>query len=299
MSAVKENNPVDVTAESQPTISSPINRTNKVPEILSRLCKLSPEQVQSVMERARKRKEAFGKAAIALGFAKGKDVKAAVAIQFGAHFDTADQLKVPSALITVNQPYSTAAEEFRNLRTRLLTNDNGDAARLLSVVGAAEGTGSSLVAANLAVAFSQLGRKTLLIDGRLRKPRQLVLFETTSDYGLEDVVLNEEKLKDCLAPTGIRDLSLLGAPSRLADPQLVFNHRNFATLIADTCEQFDTVIVDTTTGHDVVDGRYVWALTRSVLLCARRNRSRVNELRDLVSEIKDCGAHLSGSVLIG
>ncbi len=276
-----------------------IARRNRLPEILSRLKSLSAPQIEKIYARAIQHKEPFGKAAIHLGLATAKDVKAALAIQFGYHFDKSENVKVPPALVTVAQPFSDMAEGFRLLRTELLTNENGDGARLISIAGAAPGTGSSLVAANLAIAFAQLGRRTLLIDARLRNPQQANLFATKAQYGLEDLVDGSAKLADALTPCCIRNLSLLASPAKSHDPQAILSSQGFAHFIGEASHQFDSVVIDTTTGTKVADGRYVWALTKSVLLVARKNNSRVDDLRKLSRHIQSCGANAVGTVMMG
>jgi protein-tyrosine kinase len=274
-------------------------RRNRLPEILSRLNTLSAPQIEKIYARALQHQEPFGKAAINLGLATTKDVKAALAIQFGYHFDKSENVKVPPALVAVAQPFSHMAEGFRLLRTELLTSENGDGARLISIAGAGPGTGSSLVAANLAVSFAQLGRRTLLIDARLRNPQQARLFATKAKYGLEDLIEGTSELADALAPCCIRNLSLLAAPARSHDPQAILSSEGFAHFIGEASHQFDSIVIDTTTGTKVADGRYVWALTKSVLLVARKNNSRVEELRTLTRHIQACGANAAGTVMMG
>ncbi len=283
----------------QSSASSVMARRNRLPEILSRLKSLSPAQIEKIYARAIRHQEPFGKAAIHLGLATTKDVKAALAIQFGYHFDKSENVKVPPALIAVAQPFSDMAEAFRLLRTELLTTNNGDGARLVSIAGAGPGTGSSLVAANLAISFAQLGRRTLLVDARLRNPQQAKLFATSAQYGLEDLIDGTAELADALAPCCIRNLSLLAAPTKSHDPQAVLSSQAFAHFIGEASHQFDSVVIDTTTGTKVADGRYVWALTKSVLLVARKNNSRVDDLRKITRHIQACGAHAVGTVMMG
>ncbi len=294
--SLTEQEKADSMVQSNPPLAP---RSNQLSDILARLKEWSPEQIASIEERARKRNQPFGKAAVAMGLATRTEVNGAIAIQFGYHFDQPDKISVPRALISVAQPYSMLAEEFRRLRTQLLTSERSNGGRLTAIAGAGPGTGSSFVAANLAVAMAQLGRRTLLVDTRLRNPQLASLFESDAPYNIEDVVADRVSLGEALAPCCIRNLSLLVSNRRSHDPQACLSTASFAHFVADMADKYDSVIFDTTTGTSVADGRYVWALTKSVLVVARRNQTRVPELRALATHIDDCGAEIFGSVLMG
>jgi len=147
--------------------------------------------------------------------------------------------------------------------------------------------------------MAQLGRRTLLVDTRLRNPQMTSLFKAEAPFNIEDVIADRCRLSDALAPSCIRNLSLLASDRRSHDPQECLSSAAFAHFVGDVSEKYDSIIFDTTTGTTVADGRYVWALTKSVLVVAKRNQTRVPELRALTTQIHDCGADIFGSVLMG
>ena len=75
-----------------------------------------------------------------------------------------------STLISLTQPNSPQSESLRSLRSQLLLRWFSLGNKSLAIVGANLGEGCSYVSANLAIAFAQLGMRTLLIDGNLRDP---------------------------------------------------------------------------------------------------------------------------------
>src|SRR6185369_12392465 len=74
------------------------------------------------------------------------------------------------ALVTIAEPNGVQAEAIRALRTHLMAQHINEGCRAISVCAATSGVGSSFVAANLAVALSQIGLNTLLVDANLRRP---------------------------------------------------------------------------------------------------------------------------------
>ena len=97
---------------------------------------------------------------------------------------------VSSELVVARDPFHPRAEELRALRTQLLIRwaQAGVGRRVLVVASATPGEGRSYVAANLALAFAQLGERTLLIDADLRAPRQHRIFDAPDAAGLAAIL---------------------------------------------------------------------------------------------------------------
>jgi receptor protein-tyrosine kinase len=89
-------------------------------------------------------------------------------------------------LIMAHSPDDPRAEELRALRTELLLRraPEDDRADVIALVSPCSGEGRSLLAAELAISYAQLGRSTLLIDADLRCPQQHALFAVDDRLGL-------------------------------------------------------------------------------------------------------------------
>src|SRR5436190_5821478 len=97
------------------------------------------------------------------------------------------------ALLTINAPNDAAAEAIRALRTHVMAQHIQLGRRALAVCGTAAEAGCTFIAANLAVALSQIGVKTLLIDGDLRRPSlQRYITSPKSGPGLAPFLASDE-----------------------------------------------------------------------------------------------------------
>src|SRR5678815_5405131 len=97
---------------------------------------------------------------------------------------------VSKELVAAWDPFHPVVEELRTVRTQLLIRWFNPAAGRRTLVIASPGPreGRSFIAANLAVSFSQLGQKTLLIDADFRAPRQQSIFNVSDRFGLSSAL---------------------------------------------------------------------------------------------------------------
>src|SRR5690606_25049337 len=94
-----------------------------------------------------------------------------------------------------------------------------------------QGEGCSELAANLAVVFSQMGERTLLIDANLRFPDQHIIFNLKQPRGLSDILIGRNDLSVASKLDSLSGLSVLGAGTIPPNPQELLNRRGFAELL--------------------------------------------------------------------
>src|SRR6267142_5250231 len=158
----------------------------RIGSILAEEGKLGVEHIEQVMELQQANGLRFGEGALRLGLITEDDLRCAVAKQYDLPHLVPGSESISSELVVAYEPFHPRAEEMRALRTQLLMrwSKAGVRHRVLAIASPGPGEGRSYVAANLAVAFSQLGERTLLIDADLRAPRQHRIFDVTDRFGL-------------------------------------------------------------------------------------------------------------------
>jgi receptor protein-tyrosine kinase len=94
-------------------------------------------------------------------------------------------VKAGPSLILVHDPDNTYSEQIRALRTELLLlNGASRSGNMMVILSPCQGEGRTQLCAELAIAFSQLGQRTLLVDADLRRPRVHALFDSDNTSGL-------------------------------------------------------------------------------------------------------------------
>jgi len=112
----------------------------------------------------------------------------------------------PSALVTHSAPSSPASEAYRTLRTNLQFSNLSQKLRSIMLTSSGPREGKSTTSANLAVVTAQMGLRTLLIDGDLRRPTINKMFNLNREPGLSEIL--SHYYKKSLQRNGEEDLSI-------------------------------------------------------------------------------------------
>lgn len=167
----------------------------------------------------------------------------------------------------------------------------------LAVVSAGSGDGRSYIAANLAVVFSQLGERTLLIDADMRLPRQHKIFSLGRRAGLSDILVGRAGSEAIVNVDALPNLSVLTAGATPPNPQELLGRQSFSKLLLSLSTDFDVMIIDTPPVDRCADAYTVAVRTGAALVVARQDKSSVAQLSSFTHELREFGVNLIGSVL--
>jgi receptor protein-tyrosine kinase len=261
--------------------------------------KLTPREVERVLERQRKELVRFGEAAVRLGYISEDDVRYALAKQYDLpHFTPAS--KGPSReLVAAFAPFHPRSEELRALRTQLLIRwYNPEQGRKSLVIASAEpGEGRSYIAANLAIVFSQLGARTLLVDADLRKPRQHVIFGLPVAHGLSTLLAGRSDPKSTFPVPGMSRLSVLPAGPLPPNPQELLSRPSFASFIHELQSVYDMVIIDTPPVLPVADAIVLAAAGDGAVFVVRHGRTRRDQVAKATAALRRAEVDMLGLIL--
>ena len=202
-----------------------------------------------------------------------------------------------AALFALKQANSPQSEALRSLRSQLMLRWFNLGNKSLALVGANIGEGCSYLAANLAIAFAQLGLRTLLIDANLRDPSQHRLFNLKQEIGLSDILAGHAG-QLVINPLGtIENLSVLSAGSLLGNAQALLSRTTFIELMKQITPQYDVVLVDTAPATTTADAQAAAACCSGVLLVSRLNHTKLSHLTEMRDQIAITDAKIVGSVI--
>ncbi len=188
-------------------------------------------------------------------------------------------------------------EAIRTLRNSILLTDFDRRIRSLMITSSAPSEGKSTTAAHLAIAHAQQGRRTLLIDGDLRRPSIHRRFDVPSVVGLSNVLTAGLPWRSALAKSSefpSLDILPVGPPSRraadLVGPQL-------SVLLEDACTEYDLVILDTPPLLGFPEPLQMAVAVDGVLMVAVAGRTHRKALGSAIATLKRLRANVVGIVL--
>jgi chain length determinant protein tyrosine kinase EpsG len=260
---------------------------------------LAEKEIDRVLDVQRRDGVRFGEAAVRLGLVTEDEVRFALSRQYDfSHL--APSAKGPSReLVAAFAPFHPRTEELRALRTQLLIRwYNPEQGRnCLVVTSPNAGEGRSYLAANLAIVFSQLGARTLLMDADMRKPRQSEIFGLPEGHGLSTLLSGRKDHNATFPVGGISRLAVLPAGPMPPNPQELLSRPAFADLLGALKTQHDVVIIDTPPAAQYADAQGVTFRARDALVVTRKNHTAVSATSKVIQDLQGTGARVVGTVI--
>lgn len=293
----ENNDGSDIDAIKMNNTTSP--RKISIGHMLLDMGKITPVEAERILLLQKESGLRFGDAALKLGLITEEDIRLVLAQQFDYPYLLPGQGNYSPELVVAYQPFGSQVEVFRAVRSQLMLRWFTSGHKALAIVGYNQGDGVSLFAANLAVVFSQLGERTLLIDANLRSPKQHEIFSIRNKQGLSDVLADRANISEVIVRIdSFVDLSVLPAGTTPPNPLELLNRSAFDKLNDQLSSQFDVILYDTVTVASGADALAVAGRTDGALIVARKNDTRLNDINTMNEQLRSCGAEIVGSVLI-
>lgn len=202
------------------------------------------------------------------------------------------------ALVTVSDPNGPQAEAIRGMRTHIMAQHVNRGRRALAICAPSLDVGCTFVATNLAIALSQIGVKTLLIDGDLQRPgiNHLVRAPRTLGGLAYCLATPDANFSDNINADVLPDLSILYAGQPVANPQELLAGDRFKTLMDFCLRDYDVTIVDTPPGNTSSDVRRISTVVGYSLIVAGRDKTFVRDVKILADQLRADHARVVGTV---
>jgi succinoglycan biosynthesis transport protein ExoP len=185
-------------------------------------------------------------------------------------------------LMPHTHPRSAVAEAYRGFSASLLLSRAGGV-KTLAITSVLPGEGKTSTAVNLAVVLGQLGKRVLVVDGDLHKPRLHELFRVSNRVGLVSILAEGAAASDAVIKTTIPGVFVVPAGPNSPNPSGLLSSAGMANFLDYARTTFDFVIVDTPPVSPVADAILLGHQTDGVVLCVKGGetpREQVARVRD-------------------
>ena len=208
-------------------------------------------------------------------------------------------------LVVYDKPKSSLSENIRTIRTNLeFTAINGGLKTVL-ITSSISGEGKSFIASNLAVAFAQAGKKTLLIDCDIRKGRLHKIFDLDDNVlGLSNLLVDEELVNDIevnnkkyIIETKVNNLYLIPRGIIAPNPSELLGSARAVRLLKILKKKFDYIILDCGPTIGLPDALILARLADKVVIVSSLNYTPMDMLVNTKKSLENVKAKIAGVVV--
>lgn len=204
-------------------------------------------------------------------------------------------------LITHEDPKSPVSESYRALRTNITyAHSAGNKIKSIIVSSPQPGEGKSTTIANIAIAFAQLHKRTLLIDADLRKPVQHNVFKHSRAPGLSEYLVGEkDDYNDLIHSTKVDNLSIMTAGKLPPNPSELLGSNRMSEMINQLESEWDIILFDSPPIVAVTDSSMISSEIDALVLVVKAGQTERAAIDRALDTIKNVKAPLIGVILNG
>ncbi len=197
-------------------------------------------------------------------------------------------------LITLTNTRSPGTEAFRVLRTNLQFAAVDHALQKLMVTSPAPGDGKSTVASNLGIVMAQGGKRVILVDADLHRPRLHRHFQLVNNMGVTTALVDERaRVRQHLQAASVPNLHVMTSGPLPPNPAELLGSARMQALLTELQREADVVIVDSPPVTALADAAVLSTQMDGVLLVVRAGKTR----RELAQRALDALLQVHARVL--
>jgi capsular exopolysaccharide synthesis family protein len=190
-------------------------------------------------------------------------------------------------------------ESIDGVRTILMHDSTSKRRQVVLVASAATMEGRTTVASQLAASLARAGRRTLLVDGDLRRPALHSLFDVPLEDGLCEVLRAEVDVADVIRPTHAEGLWLLTAGYCDIDAIHALATEQMQPVFDKLRAEYDFVIIDGAPLLGMSDALIFGQYSDGAILSVRRDHSQMPKINHAAGLLRDVGIRIIGAVVNG
>ena len=203
-------------------------------------------------------------------------------------------------LITYEDPKSPVSESYRSLRTNISYAMADKRIKSLLISSPQPGEGKSTTTANLAIAFAQLRKRTLLIDADLRKPVMHNVFNQDRGPGLSEYLVGEvEDINAIIHPTKVENLFIVTAGGLPPNPSELLGSERMSALVDRLEQEWDMILFDSPPIVAVTDASMISGEIDAIAMVVKAGQTDRSAVDRALDTIRNVQAPLVGVILNG
>ncbi len=208
-------------------------------------------------------------------------------------------LSSKKALDPMHPVVAQLTESIDGVRTILMHDSSSKRRQVVLVTSAATNEGRTTVASQLAASLARAGRRTLLVDGDLRRPALQALFDAPLEDGLCEVLRAEVDVADVIRPTHAEGLWLLTAGYCDIDAIHALATEQMQPVFDKLRAEYDFIIIDGAPVLGMSDALIFGQYSDGAILSVRRDQSQMPKIHQAAELLRGVGIRIIGAVVNG
>ncbi len=198
--------------------------------------------------------------------------------------------------VVIETPNSPQAEAYRKLELNIRMASIDKPYQVMQISSASPEDGKTTTAINLASVYAERGKKVIILDFDLRRPKIHRAFHKINDLGLYDYIVNDKPIEDLIIKDEFKiDLLLTG--NMIDSPHVILQSRKVAELIKYARDNYDYVIVDSPPVLTVTDALLISNLVDGVVYVVSSKKTKKTQAKLGLKQFKENNANMIGAVL--
>ena len=190
-------------------------------------------------------------------------------------------------------------ESYKAARSNIMFSLSADDDKLFAVTSYSKGEGKSTVSANLAISFSKMEKRVLLIDCDLRRPNIHNVFKVENTAGLSNIIGKMVDYEDVIHRNVLPNLDILPSGTIPPNPSELLCSARFTELVKKLHEDYDYIIFDTPPIGVVADALLLKDLVAGFVVVLRERSTTHGDVQNILDSMKLADAKILGFVKVG
>lgn len=190
-------------------------------------------------------------------------------------------------------------ESYKAARTNIMFSLSADDDRIFAVTSYSKGEGKSTVSSNLAISFSKMEKRVLLVDADLRRPNVHNIFKIANEAGLSNIIGKMGDFDEAVHKSVLPNLDILTSGTIPPNPSELLCSQRFIELIHRLNEEYDYVILDTPPVGVVSDALLLKDLVAGFVVVLRERSTTHGDIQNLLDSASLADCKLLGFIKVG
>lgn len=201
-------------------------------------------------------------------------------------------------LITDKSIPFNITESYKTMRTNLIFSLSTSDKKIITVSSSLPGDGKSTIAANLAIALSQLdGNKVLIIDADMRKPVMHRLFNVKNNVGIAEYLGKMNQKSECIQKSSVPNLYIIPSGSLPPNPSELLGSEQMANLLSEVSKEYDYILIDMPPVNIVSDPLTIGGKISGMVVVTHYGKTTYDDIDELMRKVQTSDTKILGLVL--